>query len=183
MAVHLWIGRVFSVLAIVLFGLASTAQAEHFLTHPAASDAQTPVAPQAPVGTQAAVAAPRGVRKLFEEGTEIKIERDANIYITRQNIPKNDRFLKAYAVDKATGSQGTAVPGLLGIAAQAYRTQRGSGKTNKAYSLADAMRDAVWRKQTAAMLKTLTSSRRPSCAEGAESLAGASLSIGLGTTC
>jgi spore germination cell wall hydrolase CwlJ-like protein len=104
MAVHLWFGRVLSVFLLVLLGLTGTARADHFLTHPAA----TP---------QAVKAAARDASALFERGGEIKVKRDANVYITPQNIPKNDRFLKAYSVDKA--AKGTSVPGLLGIASQA----------------------------------------------------------------
>ncbi len=148
MAVHLWFGRVLSVFLLVLFvlfGLAGTAWAGHFLTHPAA----TP---------QAVAAAARDARTLFEKGTEIKVKRDAKVYITPWNIPKNDRFLKAYSADQA--AKGSAAPGLLGIATQAYRTQASAGTANQAYSLADAMRDAVWRKNTAAKLKSLMSTQR-----------------------
>ncbi len=139
MAVHLWFGRVLSVFVLVLLALAGEARAGHFLTHPAA-------APQGAAAPQAAVQAPqakatRDARTLFEKGKEIKIKRDAKVYITPQNIPKNDRFLKAYSADQA--AKGSSAPGLLGIATQAYRTQASAGTANKAYSLADAMRDAV----------------------------------------
>ncbi len=136
-------------------------------------------APQAVAATPQAVkaAAARDAKKLFEKGKEIKIKRDANVYITPGNIPKNDRFLKAYSADRA--AKGSAVPGLLGIATQAYRTQASAGTANKAYSLADAMRDAVWRKKTAAKLKSLMSTQR-ACAGGAD---GTAPSIGLGAIC
>ena len=55
------------------------------------------------------------------------------------------------------------------------------GTANQAYSLADAMRDAVWRKKTAAKLKTLMTARN-TCTEVEDS--GVSKpSIGLGHTC
>ncbi len=146
MAVHFWIGRVLSVTLLVLLGLAGTARADHYLTHPAAT-------PQA-----IAAAAERNAKMLFERGTEVKVKRDANVYITPRNIPKNDRFLKAYSTDRATA--GVSVPGLLGIATQAYRTQSMPYTAKKTYSLADAMRDAVWRKQTSAKLKGLMSTQR-----------------------
>ncbi len=170
MAVHLWFGRVLSVFLLVLFGLAGTARADHFLTHPAAT-------PQA-----VAAAAARDARTLFEKGKEIKVKRDAKVYITPRNIPKNDRFLKAYSADKVVRSTGTAAPGLLGIATQAYRTQSSAGTANKAYSLADAMRDAVWRKNTAAKLKSLMSTQR-ACAGGANGTSRGAPSIGLGAFC
>ena len=168
MAVHLKFGRVLPVFLLVLLGLAGEARAGHFLTHPAAT-------PQA-----VAAAAARDARTLFEKGTEIKIKRDANVYITPGNIPKNDRFLKAYAADRA--AKGSAAPGLLGIASQTYRTQASAGTANKAYSLADAMRDAVWRKNTAAKLKSLMSTQR-ACAGGGNDTGRSAPSIGLGTFC
>ncbi len=172
MAVHLWFGRVLSVFLLVLLGLAGTARAGHFLTHPAAT-------PQVAEATAQGAAA-RDARALFEKGKEIKIKRDANVYITPGNIPKNDRFLKAYAVDQAA-KEGSA-PGLLGIAAQAYRIQASASTANKAYSLADAMRDAVWRKNTAAKLKSMMSTQR-ACAEEANDTGRSAPSIGLGTLC
>ena len=56
---------------------------------------------------------------------------------------------------QAAKRNGNAAPGLFGIATQAYRIQSAPGAANKAYTLADAMRDAIWRKKTAAKLKTL----------------------------
>ncbi len=167
MAVHLWFGRVLSVFLLVLLGLAGTARADHFLTHPAA----TP---------QAVKAAARDASALFGRGGEIKVKGDPNVYITPRNIPENDRFLKAYSVDKA--ATGTSTPGLLGIASQAYRGQAAAGTANKTYSLADAMRDAVWRKKTAAMLKSMMSTQR-ACAEGAGDTSRGAPSIGLGAIC
>ncbi len=174
MAVHLWFGRVLSVFVLVLFGLAGEARAGHFLTHPTAAP-QGAVVPQTAEAT--AQAAARDARTLFQKGKEIKIKRDANVYITPGNIPKGDRFLKAYSADQA--AKGSSAPGLLGIASQTYRTQASAGTANKAYSLADAMRDAVWRKNTAAKLKSLMSTQR-ACAGGAD---GTAPSIGLGVIC
>ncbi len=172
MAVHLWFGRILPVFLFVLLALTGTARAGHFLTHPAA-------APQTAAATAQAAAA-RDARTLFEKGKEIKIKRDANVYITPRNIPKNDRFLKAYSADQAAG--GSSAPGLLGIATQAYRTQVSAGTASKAYSLADAMRDAVWRKNTAAKLKSLMSTQR-ACAGGANDTGRSAPSIGLGAIC
>ncbi len=168
MAVHLWFGRILSIFLLVLLALAGTARAGHFLTHPAAT-------PQA-----VAAAAARDARTLFETGKEIKIKRDAKVTITPRNVPKGDRFLKAYSADQAPGA--SAAPGLLGIASQAYRTQASAGTANKAYSLADAMRDAVWRKETAARLKNLMSTQR-ACAGGANGTSRRAPSIGLGAIC
>ena len=177
MAAHLFLGRFLSVFLLVLFALAGAARADHFLTHPAAAPLLAEAAPQA------SKTAAREAKKLFEKGKEIKVKRDANVYLTPRNIPKNDRYLKAYDADKAAKNDANAAPGLLGIAKQTYRTQSSAGTVNKAYSLADAMRDAVWRKKTAAKLKILLSERRPSCANDAEAPVPSTPSIGLGTTC
>ncbi len=134
MAVHLWFGRNLSIFLLVLLALAGTARAGHFLTHPAAAPPGAAVPQTVEAAAQGAAtpqAAPvRDARTLFQKGKEIKIKRDANVYITPGNIPKNDRFLKAYSVDRA--AKGSAVPGLLGIATQAYRTQASAGTANKA---------------------------------------------------
>ncbi len=88
--------------------------------------------------------------------------------------------MKAYSADRAPGA--SAAPGLLGIASQAYRTQSSAGTANKAYSLADAMRDAVWRKKTAARLKDLMSTQRACAGAGGHTSRRAS-SIGLAAIC
>ena len=146
---------------VVLFGLIGTARAEHFLTHPATLyDAKV----------------------LFENEAEIK--HDPKVYIAPQNIPKNDWILKAYSADKAERAKanGIVVPGLMGVSSQAYRARHGAGR-NKTYSMADAMRDAVWRRNTAAKLETLISARSSSCADAGQESANAAPSIGLGITC
>ncbi len=56
------------------------------------------------------------------------------------------------------------MPGLLGIANLAHRGQGPDGQNGQAYSLADAMRDAIWRKKTMARLKSLTTSQN-ACAD------------------
>ncbi len=174
MAVHLRFGRILPVFLLVLIGLTGTARAGHFLTHPSA-------APQGAAAVKAPQAkATRDARTLFEKGKEIKIKRDAKVTITPQNIPKGDRFLKAYSADQAPGA--SAAPGLLGIASQAYRTQSSAGTANRAYSLADAMRDAVWRKKTAARLKSLMSTQR-ACAGAAGGTGRRAPSIGLAAIC
>ena len=67
-------------------------------------------------------------------------------------------------------------------AIQAYRTQASAGTANQAYSLADAMRDAVWRKTTAAKLKSLLSTQR-ACAGAAADTSRRAPSIGFGAIC
>ena len=140
-----------------------------------------PIPVRAPRRANAGTTA-RSARTLFERGAEIKLKRDAKVYITTRNIPENDRLLKAYSVDKAAKSSGNAAPGLLGIATQAYRTQGAARTANKTYSLADAMRDALWRKKTAAKLKTLMTARN-TCLEDASDSGRSKPSIGLGNTC
>ncbi len=151
----------------VSLGAVEPAGAGHFLTHPAET-----------ASSRAAT--------LFKNGSEIRINKDANVYITSRNIPENDRFLEAYNADRPNNGrvqtrlgEASAVPGLLGIANQAHRAQDPNGQNNQAYSLADAMRDAIWRKNTAARLKALTTSQS-ACAGGT---AAKSPSIGLIATC
>ncbi len=198
MAVHFSIGRTLSaslatslvvsliVTLLVSIGAAAPARADHYLTHPASKSAgpgaATLVAQAAtPAATRGAVqnvaksstaGASRRAATLFENGTEIKIKMDANVYITAPNIPKNDRLLEAYNADRPNRGrvqtrlgEATAVPGLLGIANQARRAQDPNGRNEQAYSLANAMRDAIWRKNTAARLKSLTTAQN-ACASG-----------------
>ncbi len=209
MAVHLSIGRTLSaslvtslvvsliIILVVSIGAAAPARADHYLTHPASKSAgpgaATPVAQAATqAGTRGAVwnvaksstaGASRRAATLFKSGTEIRIKRDANVYITAPNIPKNDRLLEAYNADRPNRGrfqtrfgEATAVPGLLGIANQAQV----GGKSNPVYSLADAMRDAIWRKNTAARLKSLTTAQN-ACVAGAT--ANSAPSIGLAAGC
>jgi hypothetical protein len=122
---------------------------------------------RAPRAADAASRASR-IAKLFEKGAEIDFRRDASVYITSRNIPEDDRLLGAYSADTPDSGgvrTGAGVaPGLLGIAAQARRYQwRDQG--NQAFSLANAMRDAIWRKKTAARLKSITTSQN-ACAGG-----------------
>ncbi len=180
MAVHLRFGRILPVFLLVLLALTGTARAGHFLTHPAAAPQAVAATAQAAQAAAPQAEATRDARTLFERGKEIKIKRDAKVTITPQNIPKGDRFLKAYSADQAPGA--SAAPGLLGIASQAYRTQSSAGTANRAYSLADAMRDAVWRKKTAARLKSLMSTQR-ACAGAAGGTGRRAPSIGLAAFC
>ncbi len=211
MALHFFSGRILpkslaaslvvSLVAflVVSFGAAEPARAGHFLTHPAGVPIVTSAGPSAAM-LAAQVAAQAGTRSaaqnaakasaraatLFKNGTEIKIKKDANLYITSRNIPENDRFLEAYNADRRNGGrvqtrlgEAAAVPGLLGIANQAHRAQDPNGRNAQAYSLADAMRDAIWRKNTAARLKSLTLSQSVCASGGAKR----SPSIGLVASC
>ncbi len=156
---------------MVSLGTANPARAGDYLTHPA---------------DKPALAATPSAATLFKKGVEIQVKKDANLYITARNIPENDRLLEAYNADRPNGGrvqtragEASAVPGLLGIANQAYRAQDPNGQNNQAYSLADAMRDAIWRKNTAARLKALTTSQS-ACAGG---VTRKTPSIGLVATC
>ncbi len=133
----------------------------------------------APIPTRAPRAADIGshasrIARLFEKAAEIDVKRDASVYLASRNIPANDRLLKAYSAD-APGSGGirtraAETPGLVGIATQAesyklaenYKLRDQSDQT---FSLADAMRDAIWRKNTAARLKYIATSQS-ACADG-----------------
>ena len=133
-------------------------------------------------------AAPQNAATLFQSGAAIRVQKDASVFITARNIPDNDRLLEAYSAERTNSGrvetrlgEATALPGLLGIAAQAQRTQSGAPGA-PAYSLADAMRDAIWRKNTAARLKSLTTAQN-ACAEGVGDLAKSAPSIGLAAGC
>ena len=188
MALQLFSGRILlsslaaSLVAFLALSIAAApARADHYLTHPAAAASPATLATQ----TAAQAAAARAAR-LFKNGAEIEIKQDANLYITSRNIPENDRLLEAYNADQANGGrvqtrlgEATAVPGLLGIANQAHRAQDPNGRDAQAYSLADAMRDAIWRKNTAARLKSLTATQS-ACADGSTAR---TPSIGLIASC
>ena len=143
---------------------------------------------RSPRAATARTGAARNVATLFQSGTQIRVKNDASVYITARNIPENDRLLEAYSVERPNGGQvqtrlreAMAVPGLLSIAAQTLRMQSG-GQDALAYSLADAMRDAIWRKKTAARLKSLTTAQN-ACAVGAGGIAMNALSIGFAPRC
>ncbi len=200
MAVHLYSGRIISkslvvslVVALGLWlGAGGPAQAGHFLTHPAEAPsaaqimAQTTAQAAARTAAQNAAKSAKRAAALFKNGAEIKVRKDANLYITSRNIPENDRLLEAYNAERPNGGrvqtrlgEATAVPGLLGIANQAHRAQDPNGQNAKAYSLADAMRDAVWRKNTAARLKSLTAAQNACSSTTAKRIP----SIGLVASC
>jgi len=144
---------------------ATPAAADHFLTHgdalklkptlqpaPQAQPVPMPVPPAQQARADAQDTAARLGRVVIE---------DANVYLAPQ-AAGDDSVLQTYSADTApqAKAEGVAVPGLLGIAAQAYRAQAANalsddGATPQAYSLADAMRDAIWRKQTARRLRDL----------------------------
>ncbi len=160
----------------VSFATTEPARAGHVLTH----RASTPVAePAGPVAVSRAAS-------LFKKGAGIDYKNDANIYIPARNIPENDRFLGVYKADWSNSAraqsrlgEASALPGLLGIANQVHRAQDSNGLNDQAYYLADAMRDAIWRKTTAARLRSLTTSMS-ACAKGAVKKAP---SIGLAAVC
>jgi len=141
--------------------LAAPAAADHFLTHgdalkirPTLQSAPMPML--APSAQQARAEAQDGTVK-----TRRAVVQDANIYLAPQ-AAGDDAVLRSYAADVAPQAKahGVVVPGLLGIAAQAYRAQAADhlgedGEAPQNYSLADAMRDAIWRKQTAQRLRDL----------------------------
>ncbi len=124
-----------------------------------------PIPKRAPRAATAGTNAARSVAALFQSDTEIKNRKDAIVYIISRNIPENDRFLGAYKADWSISGraqsrlgEASALPGLLDIANQVHRAQDSNGLNHQAYSLADAMSDSIWRKNTAVRLKFLTAS-------------------------
>ena len=129
-----------------------------------------PIPARAPRARVAGSRASR-IARLFEKGAEINVGRDANVFITSRNIPENDRLLEAYRAKSPSGGgvqtragEATVAPGLFGIAAQAHR-YKWRDQRHQTFSMADAMRDAIWRKETAARLKSITTSQS-ACADG-----------------
>ena len=166
-------------LALSLAIVFAPARADHFLIHPAAAPNLAKSTSQASTGATA----------LFQRGAEIKLKSDPNVYITSRNIPENAPLLEAYNADRPNrgraqtrAGEAAAPPGLLGIAAQVYRAQDASGRNARAYTLADAMRDAIWRRKTAARLRSLTDAPG-TCADRDDDTAKSAPSIGLGVTC
>ncbi|MFQ6017984.1 MAG: hypothetical protein ACE5KF_07290 [Kiloniellaceae bacterium] len=169
MAALLRLARALSLAVLVVsIGMAAPAAAGGPGAAPAATGAgrpqaganaqQWPPLPAYQVFRQAAKAAARGGKAVADPDGQAS-DHDASVYLTPRYVPKND-LLEAYSVDKAPQAKadGVPVPGLLGIATQAYRANHsklGGTAARKTYSLADAMRDAVWRKKTAAKLKNL----------------------------
>ena len=73
--------------------------------------------------------------------------RDAGLYLDTE-IALGSGSLKPYALDKRD-TNAAFLPGLAGIASNVLREQRFATADNQdfSYSLADAMADALWRKQ------------------------------------
>lgn len=148
-------------------GQATPAAADHFLTHgdalklkPTLQPAPQPQAQPMPMPVPPAQQARADAQDTAARLGRVVVQ-DANVYLAPQ-AAGDDSVLQTYSADTApqAKAQGVAVPGLLGIAAQAYRAQAANalsddGEAPQAYSLADAMRDAIWRKQTAQRLRDL----------------------------
>jgi hypothetical protein len=150
-------------ITLILFGVGASAFAAGTGTG-TAQVADAAKAGQAYTGLRSLSARPAAApdpatAKILDQGAKAP-KGDANVYITPQHVPKGD-LLEAYSSDGATTAKARDVtaPGLLGIASQAYRAQKprqAQAGAKRPYSLADAMRDAIWRKKTAAKLKSLT---------------------------
>ncbi len=180
MAVHHSIGRIsfciFALSLVVWCGVADPARA-HYRIHP---DSPTAAGPQAAelagqaarrvssrateaaaaqyTSTPAAQAAPRASVP-FESGAKFTVQKDAEFYIISHNIPEIFCVLEGCNAGRPNHGRvqtkiGVAigVPGLLDIARQALRSQSGGAPDDQAYMLTDAMRDAIWRNETAARL-------------------------------
>ena len=166
---------------VVWCSVAEPAQAGHYPTHPASPTAAGPqtaeLAGQAALGATgrtsgraAAGAAAQDTSKptaqvapragaLFRSGSEFAVQRDARLFITSRNLPEIIRLIERYNADRPNGGRfetkvGVAigVPGLLDIARQVLNAQAGGVPSDQAYMLTDAMRDAIWRRETAARL-------------------------------
>ena len=169
-------------------GLAAPALADRLPVHQPAHGAAHSAASASPARiaegpTHAAKAAP-GIGGAVE-AAEAAAERGAKVLVAPEHVRRNDELLKAYAIKAAPNAKtnGVSLPGLLDIAREAQRNQAHAGP-DKASSLADAMRHAVWRKKTAAKLKSMFSSHGSSCVTTpAEIESSPSKSVGLGAAC
>lgn len=161
---------------------AEPAAADHFLTHPAPAQQAAASGPSisikaltagadATVFVAARAAAPAAPGEPSAEPSG-RPPHDAALLIAPGYVPDDDVLLGAYSADpKTRRAVGLQASGLLGIAAQAWRARHaedrargrarklgtagsdGAGEGEGAYSLADAMRDAIWRRETAAKLR------------------------------
>ena len=184
---------------IVLFGMTGPARADHYLTHPASpaaagpqsaggASSQTTLDPTTlepcELAAKPTVLALPPANLPFNSGAKIAVRRDAKIYIASRNISENDRLLEGYNADRPNRGQfetkisgAVAVPGLLDIARQVVHAQSG-GAPDGEYMLTDAMRAAIWRKETAANLWSPTTAD-DSCATGSIVAAKGALAGGL----
>ncbi len=81
------------------------------------------------------------------DGLGVSGENDAGLYLD-DAVARQHTGLGAYSVDKA-GRNARLLPGLAGVAKQVQGAQKAylSGQAEKGYSLADALAEALWRKQ------------------------------------
>ena len=178
MALYHLLRQVRSISLTIFFASIGSAQASHDVTHPgtlAVPSIDQAAAPSAalrhpkhhPKRRRRGGAARQ--RCSIKESTWRSARTPASI--TPRSIPENQPLLKSYS---AAGRNGGLVkfrvgdidtlPGLLGIANQIHRAQDSRGQNAQSYTLADAMTDAIWRKNTAARLKAITASQR-ACAD------------------
>ena len=130
-----------ALMALGLFAQATQqpAQAAHDPTPPGEQSTQAQLQPQRSADAarvQTAAAEWRTATPFPKLNRTAKAKRDANVTIAPRHVPTGDWLLGAYSTETAPK-------------AEAAKT------ADATYSLADAMRDAIWRKQTAAMLRSL----------------------------
>ncbi|HSS65440.1 MAG TPA: hypothetical protein VLS27_13475 [Gammaproteobacteria bacterium] len=160
---------------------AGPAAGEHFLTHPAAR--QQAAIPDRAVRISTVTEGKDATSIVLTTRTTLTgVEappHDAALFIAPSYVPKDDYLLGAYSANDVTRRVvGLQAPGLRGVAVQAWRAQRNGrpiqrkagrlgvanlsdesrdliddGAEQAVYSLADAMRDAIWRRKTAAKLR------------------------------
>ena len=181
MAVHHSIGRIsfgfFALSMVVWCGGTNPARAGHIVTHPASPTAAGPQAAESAgqatsrISNRAteSAAAQHSSRPgaqvtlpasaQFKSSAKFTVQKDAEFYIISRNIPENFRVLEDFNAGRPNQGRvqtkiGVAigVAGLLDIMRQVLRAQNGGVPAGQAYMLTDAMRDAIWRKETAARL-------------------------------
>ena len=83
----------------------------------------------------------------FVDGStgSVSEENDAGLFLNPR-VANDNRRLKAYSADKLQMNK-ALVPGLAGVANHVLREQVTDTENREGYSLADAMADALWRKQ------------------------------------
>lgn len=81
------------------------------------------------------------------DGLGVSGENEAGLYLDKA-VARQHTGLGAYSIDKADRNA-RLLPGLAGVAKQVQSAQKAylSGQAKKGYSLADALAEALWRKQ------------------------------------
>ena len=149
-----WLGVPALMLATLLVTVAP-ARADHLHGHSVnAGDAQKAAsfAAGTALGTALGTAFAGRSADAVTDGASVSQSHDAGLYLDPE-VALGNGGLRAYSLDKRE-KNAALLPGLAGIATHIHREQRMTTAEGQgfSYSLADAMADALWRKQVVDML-------------------------------